>query len=369
MQAGGSVLPSHSPSIGLLFGYQSGLTISIIDAEEIEYSRTLFSSENSKYHNNIQTMIELHQKVFPKDEVVGWYRASTESNSEVCLPTEEDLKINNCLMNRYKENPVFLLMDASPNDGIQKEDTEITLSRNRPGKEARDKLDRDEKLPLTIYEALLTGGSYNEAASAVFINLEFELGTFEPERVALEKVFQSQPNFKASSTSEKRKTDSTKVIAETGKAKNHVTTISSSVVCELESEVEISPPSASEIRVQSIISSIDQMNARIEVLLDFLRKVQNGDIHPNNEMLRQVDSLVAQLPFMMGTSVFETRGRRNKKNDKLEKEFEDEYEEMLLLSFLACVAKTTEAVLDYSKKFRVSHDSNSQDLRRTQNLY
>jgi len=46
-------------------------------------------------------------------------------------------------------------------------------------------------------------------------------------------------------------------------------------------------------------------------------------------------------------------------------ELEDGYEDMLLLSFLASVAKTTKAVLNYSDKFRVVNDSASKNNSRS----
>jgi len=95
------------------------------------------------------------------------------------------------------------------------------------------------------------------------------------------------------------------------------------------------------------------MNTRIAILLNFLQKTKNGDVPPNYALLRQVDSLVRQLPFVMnGFAVINGVSRRNG-NDKLSKEFENEYNDMLVISYLATMAKTAKAIQGYTDKFRV----------------
>ena len=42
---------------------------------------------------------------------------------------------------------------------------------------------------------------------------------------------------------------------------------------------------------------------------------------------------------------------------RIAREFEDGYDDMLILSFLASIAKTTNAVLNYSDKFRIANDN------------
>merc|ERR1712008_423183 len=111
-------------------------------------------------------------------------------------------------------------------------------------------------------------------------------------------------------------------------------------------------------------SSIEAMNARIAVLLEFPRKTQTGKLPPDHALLRQVGSLVRQLPFVLGRGdiAADTEGGSSSSSRKMRdgwraEELEDGYEDMLVLSFLASVAKTTKAVLNYSDKFRVVNDS------------
>jgi hypothetical protein len=107
------------------------------------------------------------------------------------------------------------------------------------------------------------------------------------------------------------------------------------------------------------------MNARVAILLEFLYKVQSGDIPPNHGLLRQVGSLVRQLPLVMGrgtttgcTNSTDTimEGGTKMQHGVLAGEFENEFEDALLMSFLATIAKTTKAVLVYSDKVQAAHN-------------
>ena len=178
---GGSALSPGAPVIGLLFGHQDGLTVSVLDAAEMEHSFAAAAAdpsidfgcgseeEQAQHRAGLKTKIELHRKVFPTHEVVGWYRVSSDGDGG---PTEQDLRTNNGRMRDMNESPLFLLMNAgrrrpsaaAANDG----DNKVAAAASSAGQAARDKLDRDEQLPVSIYEALVT-----VEQAAVFVNLEF----------------------------------------------------------------------------------------------------------------------------------------------------------------------------------------------------
>lgn len=75
----GSLLPSHAPTIGLLFGTKDGKNISICDATEAVY----------KYVNgNVNLMSQFIQKkkqlwtaVYTTQELIGWYYVGTSIES------------------------------------------------------------------------------------------------------------------------------------------------------------------------------------------------------------------------------------------------------------------------------------------------
>lgn len=365
--SGGSALASNSIIMGILFGYQKGLTISIIDAEEVEYKK---DGEDQVQHEHVKTKIELHQKVFPMHEVVGWYRVSTtteggEDDDEgmMGLPTTEDMMINNGWMKEYSKNPLFILMNTLQEEEEEEEADEMK-ERGEPTEGAQEKLDRDEELPLSIYETLVTSDGKDQTRS-VFLNLEFELETFESERIAVEKVFKTQPTAAVietlpSSTDERGQQEEKSNLPMAMSNPEKKTKREN----EEDDAPQPTPPlSASALHIQSLKSSIEAMNARIAVLLEFLKKTQSGQIPLDHGILRQVESLIRQLPFVMGRGDFTTRvdaaacNNQQMKDTRLVKEFESECDDMLLMSFLASVAKTTKTVLTYSEKFRVANDT------------
>eukprot|EP00978_Attheya_sp_CCMP212_P044562 scaffold314411_cov47-Attheya_sp.AAC.1 len=327
VRAGGSALASTSPVLGILFGYQEGLVVTIVDAEEIEYTHsstpgTQFGGgteeEQVAHKQSIQTKIVLHQKVFTRHEVVGWYRVSDEEHA---TPTEEDLRMNTGVMRDFNESPIFVLMSdtntASNNTSNHSSRTTAKLASSE-GQEAREQLERDERLPLSIYETLVTISGEENTARAVFVNMEFELETYGPERIAVETVFKSRPGSNKSKPSSKEK-----------QAANQ------------ESMDNISlEESGLDRQMESVTTSISSMNARVAILLDFLTKTRNGDIPPNHALLRQVDGLVRQLPAKLTKS----------------SEFTNEYQDMMTLSYLAAVAQTTRIVQGYTEKFDLIHN-------------
>lgn len=382
--SGGTAQPTNSVIMGLLFGVQNHLTISIIDAEEVEYN-------HNKEH--VDTKISLHQKVFPAHEVVGWYRVfrsdgTTGEDREMGLPTPEDMAINNGWMKEYNESPLFVLMSsgekeeeeriAAEAEAARKENdggTDMDVDGDPDEREARDKMDRDEQLPLSIYETLLIAEQTARSA-AIFVNLEFELETFEPERIAVEEVFKTQPTTAGSvlpttsalSTPPADADDPPKMGPPLPpKIENDTPSPSKPNQHDEDAAADAlhhpPPPSASTLHIRSLQSSIEAMNARIAVLLEFLRKTQSGRIPPDHALLRQVGSLVRQLPFVTGRGDFAVEGSRTMRDGRVAGEFEDGYDDMLVMAFLASVAKTTKAVLSYSDKFRVTNDQqkNSRD--------
>ena len=409
------------PIIGLLFGYKNGVSITIVDAEEVEYPDDQSDDDDEK-HQTIQTKIELHQKVFPMHQVVGWYRVDlsrhpalvgvgenggeekddSNDDDDMVLPSELDLIIHNGWMKKYNQSPLFVLMDGnerpknddhretdaniaivpgttqnesshSKNDGSMDNEKEPKKKKNNL-EDAREKLDREEQLPIAIYESSSTIDGSNTTAAGVgggmvFLNLDFELETFEPERIAVEKVLQTQPKKNTTSSSIVNKNDESSSNADTSNVKNEKNNLTSN--SSTTTTTAAAAVTQSEVQIHSLISSIEAMNTRIAVLLDFLQKTQSGEIPPNYVLLRQVQSLIHQLPLVMGNSHLLDRSATSQTisytseekipNEKLFMEFENEYDDMLIVTFLATIAKTTKAVLGYSEKFKVVSDSKAKD--------
>ena len=305
--SGGSALPPSSPTIGLLFGQRTSDTISIVDAEELD-PNTSTSGENAM----VVTKIELHQKVFPLHHVVGWYRVSNEEE-----PSQEDLQRNQLEISQYchGEKPVFLLMNAA-------------MEMKKTG----DLVD-DDQLPLMVYETI------GEKETAVFLNVNFELETFQPERIALEKVFKNAPKTQIS-----KETNINEDMPKIKKSKK-----------ENKPEVLARPQSEFDEQLNSLQSGIQAMNARIRVLLDFLHKVEKGDVHRDGILLRNIEGLLQDLPLVYAALEEGTMSSLAKGNGSAPlRELENGYNDTILMSYLAAVAKTTKTIHLYSEKYRAA---------------
>ena len=317
---GGSPVKPDSPIIGLLFGFEDSSSLSILDAQEIEYSYSPLQSSNvpfgggsreeqKQFHENIQTKIELHKMVFPTHKVVGWYRVTNNANG----PTSNDLTITNGPMLRLSENPIFLLMNASETLGASTEDEE-------------------DELPVSIYETLV-----NNTGQAAFVNMEFQLETFEPERIAVEKVLKTQPsttNTKAMDSSSKTSTKTSATTMDDDKQNSSLA----------------QPSSALELQLNGFQSSIESLDSRIQFILEFLYKTQSGEMPPNPRLLRQIQNVISQLPVVIP-------------QEELQLELEDQFNETLILSYVATVAKTTKVIETHAEKFRLLHENNNRDIR------
>jgi len=412
---GGSELPRTNPTIGLLFGHTSTSTITstsnggngtaetvsvvhIIDAEEVETSLDPSTLTDSQL-THIRTKIELHQKVFPTHEVVGWYTARGNDNDghtnndnsgsgsseddDGVLPTAQDLNIHCGWMKEFvtggggngdgdgdgdnSSDPLFVLMDTS--EPSEENNSNHEDSNKSEGEKAREKLDREQELPLSLYE---TTGTRTTGGGAAFVNMDFTVETYEPERIAVEKVLITQPKYQAKNVIPSG-SDTKPATKDDGDAKMSSNSPSSSQSqsqsqhCQSQSQHAHAPTEA-EVHLQSAISSIDGMNTRIAILLDFLNQTREGKIPPHHHLLRQVMSLIRQLPLVKGgmdTSMgmginmsmdmgaSSTSTSASASTTLKEKEFYNDYDDMLVMTYLATLAKTTSAVVGYADKFRV----------------
>jgi len=387
----GSALPPDAPVVGLLFGYREGSddcdgsTVVIVDAEEMEYppngppaSKSMVEGETEGYDHRgaILQKIELHRKVFPRHVVVGWYRVQPTPSSLSpakamdldSTPTEDDLRLTQTEVKQYcsKEiqNPLFVLMNAGHD----------SLSLDQ--KQTADEL--DDQLPLSIYETLVAESPSGK--SAYFVNVDFELETYEPERIAMEKVLDSQPMVQrnasvgetASAKALKARESGGNEAASSGagktslfrsgkKSKKEESGTSSSSSSTNTAPKPMRGPSDAEVKLESLESSVRSMNARINALLQYLRKVESGKLPRDESLVRSVDGLLQQLPLVIG-SLKEASAHYSSASVagmRPVKELENEYNDTMLLSYLAAVAKTAKSLHLYSEKFRGAFESNT----------
>ena len=110
------------------------------------------------------------------------------------------------------------------------------------------------------------------------------------------------------------------------------------------------------------------MNIRMNVLLEFLQKVKAGEIVADDTLLRSVDGLIRQLPMVLAALEEGQAASTGAGGRKPLRELEDEYNNTMLLTYLAAVAKTAKSVHLYSEKFRNACEGGKSD-RRNHPLY
>ena len=382
----------------------------------------------------IRKKIELHRRVFPNHAVVGWYRVrggrgagSSDGDDDdlgggggnaSAMPTEEDLRVTRTEIGRYHcrsgdgdgdagdgegadarwGGPLFLLMDASssaPNDK-QPPPPPPPSSSSSSGNDASGEMEMDEELPLTVYETMSSPSSTGGGGVA-FVNADFELETYEPERIAVERVFRTRPP-KATSASapaaaavaagrheaattgigaagggpRKAGKKSKKDAEEQGRrgAGRQQPSAGSSSSSSSSAASGVGPrfargPTDLDERLESLGSSVRAMNLRVSVLCEYLARVEGGEAEADGALLRSIDGLVRQLPLVLASLEGGGRGSSSSSSDDADsppgrtplREIENEYDDAMLLAYLAAVAKTARAVHVYSEKFRNTCES------------
>ncbi|KAL3797508.1 hypothetical protein HJC23_009872 [Cyclotella cryptica] len=351
--SGGSALPPSSPVIGLLFGHRHDNTISVVDAEEMDPTATSNNDDPSGEggsNESIRRKIELHRKVFSRHDVVGWYRVNKEGSAE---PTQDDLRRNQLEISQYCADPLFLVMNAASSE---------YTGEKKPS--ADDQVLDDDQLPLMVYETVaLDSQERGSRNNAVFINVQFELETYEPERIAVEKVFKTAPSKSASVSSNVEDSANNSKTEETRKVKKSKKEETASKPPE---PMIARPPSELDAQLDSLQSSIRAMNARMKVLLEFLRKVEKGELPRDDALLRSVDGLLQQLPLVYAALEEGVMASRASTGDlggddkrRPLRELESDYNDTMLLSYLAAVAKTAKTVHVYTEKYRGAFETNS----------
>lgn len=351
--------------------------MSIVDAEEMEYPKT----GNDSHRAAILKKIELHRKVFPQHEVVGWYRVQNHDDknsmnldgndaADASMPTEEDLRMNQTEMARYcggggeeggsgddedgAESPLFVLMNAHRADDSGS-DKKPSAANN-----ASEEMEGDEELPLAVYETL--DAPENAAGGgAVFVNVDFDLETYEPERIAVEKVFKTRPSTAAAPVAASADDAPALGAKDDGgnrkagkKSKKDDSGASGKQKSSSGKPTYSRGPTELDGQLDSLQSSVRAMNVRMNVLLEYLEKVKRGDVRADGPTLRSIDGLVQQLPLVLaaleeGHASSSSLGGGGGRKPLVE--LKHERDNTMLLTYLAAVAKTQESVYTLTNKY------------------
>jgi len=155
-----------------------------------------------------------------------------------------------------------------------------------------------KELPITIYESELH--VINDKPTMMFAKTSYKIETMEAERISVDHVAHVTPGS--------GDTDGSRLIT-------HLT---------------------------SLHNAIKMLNLRIKIIQQFLRSIQKGDIPKDHGLLRQVASLCNRLPAI------------NTNNFK--EDFLNEYNDALLITYLATITKGTSSINELVEKFNISYD-------------
>lgn len=259
IESGASVKPMGSKVLGLLWGKQQGLEVSIMDGQELAYTQgddgvPVISAEK------INSQKELYTQVYKNYELLGWYSVGFDADGKDMAVHRE--------MTKYNESPFFLLMHPKPDP------------------EATD-------LPISLYESKMVMGA-DDTPTIVFVTSEFQLQTMQAERITMERIAKATP------------TDGV---------------------------------AALDLHMNELTSSLRTLGLRFDALLAFLNATKTGQVPTDYRLLRQVSSICNQLPAVDTT--------------ELRDDFVTEYNDMLMVNYLASVTKSNASLSDLIDKHAV----------------
>ncbi|XP_009601890.1 COP9 signalosome complex subunit 6a-like [Nicotiana tabacum] len=162
-------------------------------------------------------------------------------------------------------------------------------------------------LPVTIYESELH--VIDGIPQLIFVQASYHIETVEAERISVDHVAHLKPSDGGSAA--------TQLAA-------HLT---------------------------GIHSAIKMLNSRIKVLHHYLLAMQEGDIPCENSLLRQVSSLLRRLPAI--------------DSEKFKDDFLMEYNDTLLVSYLAMFTNCSSTMNELVDKFNTAYDRHSRRGGRT----
>lgn len=193
----------------------------------------------------------------------------------------------------------------------------------------------DDSLPINLYDI---------HKKSAFVQLELNLKTFEPERIAMDAVVVSTQKLPKQKYQQKQQAMPTIESSNDSNENNNNSSTTGT------SNGTIDSMTSGEYQLQSVHSSLEAMNLRIAILLDFLRKTQTNEIPIEHKLLREINALIQQLSFVMNHHS-NNNNSTMKHEDNTVSSLNIEYNDMMILTYFATIAKTTKAVEQYSNKY------------------
>lgn len=260
---GGSVLPSNAPVVGLLFGTNDGVTISVCDNTDVVLEKV--GSDYSILSSDVERRQRLWTTVYQHFRLIGWYSFGK-------VPAALHYSFHSTIES-FVPNPLFLLLDNSP--------------------------DKEEfgKIPIQAFRA--TAGLGAAASKVSFKPLPFKIDSPEVEKLAVDEIIKSVPHGAGSSLENFNENASV---------------------------------------------SLTALEQKIDILLQVLQKMQNGELEWNPEVARNA------------TAICQSLGRMNSEENR--RRINDEVTESLLSLYLGAATKSFASVNDLNSLYSIlyAHD-------------
>jgi len=101
--------------------------------------------------------------------------------------------------------------------------------------------------------------------------------------------------------------------------------------------------------LSTMLSSIRMLNSRITILKKYMQAVKAGELKPSPSIIRDIQNVTHQLPAI--------------KSNEFKVEFLAEYNDALLITYMASITKSSIAVLEMLDKFNGTYDRHSRHTR------
>jgi len=291
--------PGEEPPrvLGCLLGFQTGnREVEICNSFEVPYTMTPSDVPGGPDVPVFNTTFLGQQQERYKQTFSQWDVVGWYSTGQEVVP-QVDLQIHRSLA-ALNESPVFMLFNPKANLGAANSGAAGGAggkSDGGPGVATKD-------LPISLYETVVHATDATTAAHQTFEPAEYKIETVEAERISVD----------------------------------HVARMSA----------EQSAPAGQYVaHLGSVASAVEMLNSRVETLLLHLHDVDAGRTPADHGVLRAAAALVKQLPAA-GSGNFR-------------KGFLAEYNDTLLITYLAAVTKGTAELDVYTERFNTAYDKHS----------
>jgi COP9 signalosome complex subunit 6 len=157
-------------------------------------------------------------------------------------------------------------------------------------------------LPVTLYESEMH--VIDGAPSMIFVKASYTIETVEAERISVDQIARILPGAGG--------------VASASQLTTHLT---------------------------SMHSAIKMLSSRIDAITQYLERVCSGTAKPDHALLRQIASLTRQLPAV--------------DTPNFHQNFLTEYNDAVLMVYLACMTKGTAGINELADKFNIAFDKHS----------